>query len=71
MSPSALGLLLTRVLAVLLVLLAFGAEFISPNAPDAQNLEQFYAPPTRIHFVDREGRFHFRPFIYRYELRIR
>lgn len=67
MSFRALGLVLTSILAVLLVVLAFGAEFLSPNPPDAQNLERFYAPPTRIHFVDREGRFHFRPFIYRYE----
>ena len=68
MNIRVLGLLLTRILAVLLLVLAFGAEFLSPNAPDTQNLKQFYAPPTRIHFVDRDGRFHFRPFVYCYEL---
>jgi peptide/nickel transport system permease protein len=68
MSFRALGLLLAKILAALLAVLALGAEFFSPNPPATQNLEQFFAPPTRIHFVDREGRFHFRPFIYRYEL---
>ena len=68
MSFRALGLWLIRILAVLLVVLAIGAEFIAPNSPETQNLKQFYAPPTRIHFVDREGRYHLRPFIYCYEL---
>ena len=26
-------------------------------------------PPQRVHFVDREGRFHLRPFVYGYEKR--
>ena len=67
MTFRALALLLTRILAVLLVVLALGAGFLAPNSPETQNLALSYAPPTRIHFVDREGRFHFRPFVYRYE----
>jgi len=33
-----------------------------------QNLDSFYAPPARIHFVDDRGQFHWRPFVYRSEM---
>lgn len=39
------------------------AGFLAPYAPDAQNREFTYAPPTRIHFFDASG-FHLRPFVY-------
>lgn len=54
--------------AILLGLAALSSDFLSPNPPQAQNLDRFYTPPTRIHFVDSRGRFHWRPFIRRYEL---
>jgi len=53
----------------LLVFLSLFADFLSSNPPSQQNLEQFYHPPSRIHFFDREGRFQLRPFIYPMELR--
>jgi peptide/nickel transport system permease protein len=59
---------LTAGFAGFLVFLSLFAEFLSSNAPSTQNLEQFYHPPTRIHFFDNNGKFHVWPFIYRTEL---
>ncbi|HKW87303.1 MAG TPA: ABC transporter permease [Candidatus Acidoferrales bacterium] len=38
--------------------------FFAPYDYSAQNREFSYAPPSRIHFVDRAGKIHFRPFTY-------
>lgn len=57
-----------RLLAVPLLLAALLSDFLSPSAPNAQDLDQFYAPPARIHFVDSQGRFHWQPFVHRLEL---
>jgi peptide/nickel transport system permease protein len=53
-------------LAVLAVvhLAALGAGFLAPYGPTEQNRMWPYAPPTRLRFVDAEGRFHPRPFVY-------
>ena len=59
---------LLSALIALLVLAALLSDFLSSNPPGAQNLQAFYAPPTRIHFVDAQGRFHFQPFVYGYTL---
>ena len=40
------------------------AGFLGPYNLAVQNREMPYAPPTRIHFVDAQGRLHFRPFVY-------
>jgi peptide/nickel transport system permease protein len=45
----------------LLVLLA---GFVAPYDPSEQRRALPYAPPSRIHFVDTEGQFHLRPFVY-------
>jgi peptide/nickel transport system permease protein len=45
----------------LLVLLA---GFVAPYDPSEQTRALPYAPPSRIHFVDTEGEFHLRPFVY-------
>lgn len=47
---------------------AIFADFLSPYHPHKQDLMNFYHPPTTIHFFDEKGKFHFRPFVYRYEL---
>ncbi len=60
-----------RSIAVLALALASGAvfaDFLSPHDPAAQDLERFFAPPSRIRFVDTQGRFHLRPFVYVREL---
>ena len=38
---------------------------IAPYDPHEQNRNAPFAPPTRLHFVDADGRFHMRPFVYR------
>jgi peptide/nickel transport system permease protein len=38
--------------------------FFAPYDYSTQDRELSYAPPSRIHFVDHDGRFHFRPFVY-------
>jgi peptide/nickel transport system permease protein len=40
------------------------AGFFAPYDPTEQNRNHRYAPPTRLHFVDGQGRFHLRPFVY-------
>ncbi|MBN1569246.1 MAG: ABC transporter permease [Acidobacteria bacterium] len=51
-----------------LVFVSLFADFLSSNPPAQQNLDQFYHPPSRIRFVDREGNFGWKPFIYQTEL---
>lgn len=45
------------------------AGFFAPDSFEAQNRALAFAPPTRIHFVDAQHRFHLRPFVYRWMLR--
>lgn len=52
---------------LLLAVLFLGAAlagFLAPYPYRAQHRSYFYGPPTRIHFVDGAGRFHWRPFVY-------
>jgi peptide/nickel transport system permease protein len=42
------------------------AGFFSPYDFAAQNRSLPLAPPTRLHFVDMQGRLHLRPFIYQW-----
>lgn len=55
----AAGVLLAVHLAVL------GAEWIAPYDAGEQHRSLPLAPPTKLRFVDAEGRFHLRPFVYR------
>jgi hypothetical protein len=50
-----LGLLGALYAAVLL------AGLIAPYAPNDQNRNAPFAPPTRLHFFDTTGQFHLRP----------
>jgi peptide/nickel transport system permease protein len=59
---------LARGAALMLALAAVLADFLSPSPSMRQNLDAPFAPPTRIHWIDAAGRFHLRPFVYRYEL---
>jgi peptide/nickel transport system permease protein len=52
-----LGLLALLYLATVL------AGFLSPHDPAAQHRDLSFAPPTRLHVVDAEGRLHLRPFV--------
>jgi peptide/nickel transport system permease protein len=42
------------------------AGFIAPSDPTSQNREFPFAPPMHLHFVDANGHFHLRPFVYRW-----
>lgn len=54
-------------LAVLAALYAvvLAADWIAPYDYREQNRQLSWAPPTRLHFVDAEGRWQLRPFVYR------
>ncbi|MFL6449890.1 MAG: ABC transporter permease [Bryobacteraceae bacterium] len=43
---------------------ALFAGFVAPYSFETQNRESSYVSPTRLHFFDRSGRIHWRPFIY-------
>lgn len=45
------------------------AGFFAPYDPGEQDRQNPYLPPTRIHLVDAQGRFHLRPFFYGYLVR--
>jgi len=55
--------------ASMYILLAFYAtvilaDFVAPFDPRAMDARYVEAPPTTIHFVDVDGDFHLRPFVY-------
>lgn len=52
------------VIVLLLYVVAAFVEFVAPYDPEAQNAASAYQAPTRVHFFDAEGRFHFQPFVY-------
>ena len=54
------------VLAAFYVLALF-CEFFAVADPYKRHSQYLYAPPQRIRFVDHEGTFHLRPFVYAYE----
>ena len=54
------------VLGVMYLVAAF-ADFVGPYDPRSHDAAFVYAPPTGIHFVDEEGRFRLRPFVYPYD----
>ena len=56
------------IFVVVIGIVALLGDFVSPNPPGAINLERTFSPPTRIHFWDAQGKFHWRPFICAYEL---
>src|SRR5581483_3340358 len=57
-------------LALLVVFYLFSllGGFIAPYNFRAQSRQTPFVPPVRIHFIDEQGGFHLRPFIYRPKL---
>ncbi len=49
-----------------LVFLAVFADFFSPTPISEIDLHSAFIPPQKIHFVDENGTFHLRPFVYNY-----
>lgn len=58
--------LLSAGILALLYLVAIFAEFVAPYDPHKYDVKYTYAPPQRLHFIDKSGRFHLRPFVYGY-----
>jgi len=53
----------SRLLIVLLYLLAAFCEFVAPYPLDRRDVDCAYAPPQRLHLISEEG-LHLRPFVY-------
>ncbi|MDA0746717.1 MAG: ABC transporter permease [bacterium] len=59
---------LAKIAGVTLILfygVAVFCEFVAPNDPHVLDTRYIHAPPQSVRFFDAEGRFHFRPFVYR------
>ena len=44
--------------------------FFSTHDPNSRNTKAINAPPQSIHFIDADGGFHLRPFVYNYSMTI-
>jgi peptide/nickel transport system permease protein len=51
-------------IVLMLLLLAIFADFFAPYPLRYTNAQDALIPPTKVHFVDSEGNFHLRPFVY-------
>ena len=58
--PAILG----GLMIVTLIMLAVFADFFCPHNFERTDLKQTNTPPQRVHFVDKDGKFHLRPFVY-------
>ncbi len=54
------------VMVLILVVVAIFADFFSPTPIDEIDLKSSFIPPQVVHFVDHDGNFHLRPFVYNY-----
>lgn len=53
-------------MVITLTFLAIFADFFSPVSLYEINLKASFIPPQIVHFIDHEGKFHLRPFVYNY-----
>ena len=58
------------VILIILYVSALFADFLAPYSYEEQNSKKSYHPPTSIHFIDAEGGWHFRPFVYDTKVKI-
>ena len=58
-----LALIGTTILGLFVIVAVF-AEFLSPYGSTARTPDYLYGRPQTLHFVDAEGKFHWRPFTY-------
>lgn len=56
--------MVSAVLLIILYLVAIFCELLSPYDPNEYFPDYVYAPPQTLHFVDAEGNFSLRPFVY-------
>jgi len=57
------------VVLVILYLMAIFADFIAPY-DISKRTSYRYCPPQRIHFFNKEGQFHLRPFVYKMKMEL-
>lgn len=62
--------LLGGIIIVILAILSIFAPFFSPHDYMEYDPEKAYCPPQRVRFVDADGKFHWRPFVYDLKLDI-
>jgi peptide/nickel transport system permease protein len=55
-------------MVLMLIVMAIFAEFFSPKSLYELDLHSSFIPPQKVHFIDAEGKFHWRPFVYNYSL---
>jgi peptide/nickel transport system permease protein len=53
-------------MVLMLVILAIFADFFSPTSISQIDLQASFIPPQQVHFVDHDGKFHLRPFVYNF-----
>ena len=53
-------------MVLMLVVLAIFADFFSPTSISQIDLQASFIPPQQIHFIDHDGKFHLRPFVYNF-----
>jgi peptide/nickel transport system permease protein len=58
-----LALFGTTILGLFLVIVLI-CEFLAPMDPFTRNSSYVFGPPQKLHFIDEEGKFHLRPFVY-------
>jgi len=54
----------------MLAILAIFADFFSPTDPSALNMQASFTPPSRVHFIDEDGKLHLRPFTYNQTIKL-
>jgi len=59
--------ILGGVMLAIFYIVAIFCEFFSSQDMYKRNTKYIYCPPQRIHFFDKEGKFHRRPFVYGFE----
>jgi peptide/nickel transport system permease protein len=57
-------------IVILLSILSIFAEFFSPNNIHGDNLKDAFIPPNQVRFLDKEGNFSLRPFVYGLKLEL-
>jgi peptide/nickel transport system permease protein len=55
---------------VVMYLLAGFCEFVTPYGTSTRNVSAINAPPMSVHFVDVDGNFSLRPFVYGYDMTV-
>jgi peptide/nickel transport system permease protein len=56
--------LIGSVILGIFIFIGLFAEFLSPYTPTARTVDYLFGRPQSLHFVDAEGKFHWRPFTY-------